>query len=458
MSNPSKGGEPSMEEILASIRALVSQDTTQAAPPQVAPAPPQQQPTGVPGAVNPTTPVQNKPSQQPGGHPASPHSGAPVAPNAETARGRLDEDDLADLLDEPLPAADSRSAAPAPSIASAWNPVAPGATVANAPANGPAAKSNGAAAAPMSFDFGAMVPSRDPAPRGDSDGAPMPPLSHSPLAIPTASPAVNAAAGSLSAGWPQSMHGGQNAAAAEMGPPQAKPGAASDADLAPKPAVNGSGRPASDAHHSRVTGGDTSAAGSSNAPQEPGRYFPAPGTNSAAPIAQDSRPASPSQAGEHKQAALAPFGARDATGKATPAGRDEAASSSSFPARGGNASSPEPGNQVASAAGYDSIEPVLKAFGKIETKVDRAKPGQASDKAIAAEGNASLKSKPSSPLSDLGSTPGAGDRSLEDAVMHLLRPMLREWLDDHLPRIVEDAVRREVAGAVNNKLDPASKV
>ena len=40
-------------------------------------------------------------------------------------------------------------------------------------------------------------------------------------------------------------------------------------------------------------------------------------------------------------------------------------------------------------------------------------------------------------------TPGA--ETLEGLVREMLRPMLREWLDAHLPQIVEAAVEREVA-------------
>ncbi len=38
----------------------------------------------------------------------------------------------------------------------------------------------------------------------------------------------------------------------------------------------------------------------------------------------------------------------------------------------------------------------------------------------------------------------APGRSLEDVVTELLRPMLREWLDDHLPGIVEKLVKSEI--------------
>lgn len=38
----------------------------------------------------------------------------------------------------------------------------------------------------------------------------------------------------------------------------------------------------------------------------------------------------------------------------------------------------------------------------------------------------------------------SGQQSLEDSVKEMLRPLLREWLDDNMPRIVESAVRDEL--------------
>ncbi len=37
-----------------------------------------------------------------------------------------------------------------------------------------------------------------------------------------------------------------------------------------------------------------------------------------------------------------------------------------------------------------------------------------------------------------------GGRTVEQIVTDLLRPMLREWLDDNLPAIIENAVQAEV--------------
>ncbi|WP_408612118.1 PopZ family protein [Candidatus Liberibacter brunswickensis] len=38
----------------------------------------------------------------------------------------------------------------------------------------------------------------------------------------------------------------------------------------------------------------------------------------------------------------------------------------------------------------------------------------------------------------------SGSRSLDQISIDLLRPMLREWLDDNLPGIVERLVREEI--------------
>jgi len=44
-----------------------------------------------------------------------------------------------------------------------------------------------------------------------------------------------------------------------------------------------------------------------------------------------------------------------------------------------------------------------------------------------------------------GFTPlGGGSRTLEEIVMELMRPMLKEWLDQNLPPVVERIVQREV--------------
>ena len=43
---------------------------------------------------------------------------------------------------------------------------------------------------------------------------------------------------------------------------------------------------------------------------------------------------------------------------------------------------------------------------------------------------------------------GGAERTLEDSVREMLRPMLQSWLDEHLPGIVERLVREEIARVV----------
>jgi uncharacterized protein len=44
---------------------------------------------------------------------------------------------------------------------------------------------------------------------------------------------------------------------------------------------------------------------------------------------------------------------------------------------------------------------------------------------------------------------GGTDRTLEDIVRDMLRPLLQTWLDQHLPGVVERLVREEIARVVN---------
>ena len=41
-------------------------------------------------------------------------------------------------------------------------------------------------------------------------------------------------------------------------------------------------------------------------------------------------------------------------------------------------------------------------------------------------------------------TAGVATRTLEEVVMELLKPMLKAWLDENLPPLVEHLVKREI--------------
>ncbi len=45
-------------------------------------------------------------------------------------------------------------------------------------------------------------------------------------------------------------------------------------------------------------------------------------------------------------------------------------------------------------------------------------------------------------------TIGPQGRTLDDAFAEMMRPMLRQWLAENMPRIVEAALRAEVSGSV----------
>lgn len=53
--------------------------------------------------------------------------------------------------------------------------------------------------------------------------------------------------------------------------------------------------------------------------------------------------------------------------------------------------------------------------------------------------------------------PGSNVRTLEDTVVDLLRPMIRQWLDDNMPRMVEKALRVELAESVKAKVEGKQK-
>lgn len=59
--------------------------------------------------------------------------------------------------------------------------------------------------------------------------------------------------------------------------------------------------------------------------------------------------------------------------------------------------------------------------------------------------------KPAAPSATQASPQSAAARTLEDTVAELLRPMLREWLDANMPRIVEKALRVELASSAKGK-------
>jgi len=66
--------------------------------------------------------------------------------------------------------------------------------------------------------------------------------------------------------------------------------------------------------------------------------------------------------------------------------------------------------------------------------------------------------KPSSGSELVASVPPVGGiRTLDDTIIELLRPMIRQWLDDNMPRMVEQALRIELAASLQAKGTPQAK-
>jgi cell pole-organizing protein PopZ len=57
-----------------------------------------------------------------------------------------------------------------------------------------------------------------------------------------------------------------------------------------------------------------------------------------------------------------------------------------------------------------------------------------------------------SALKERSEAPPAGDGPLEAVVREMLKPMLKDWLDRHLPELVEELVTREIARIVGKSL------
>ncbi len=77
----------------------------------------------------------------------------------------------------------------------------------------------------------------------------------------------------------------------------------------------------------------------------------------------------------------------------------------------------------------------------------RERPTEAVRTAVQSVGAASGNEKPVASPAPQPSTEPPLARTLEDTVADLLRPMLREWLDANMPRIVEKALRVELAAS-----------
>jgi hypothetical protein len=103
--------------------------------------------------------------------------------------------------------------------------------------------------------------------------------------------------------------------------------------------------------------------------------------------------------------------------------------------------------------GATPLEPRMPLPGAISPRVEpepvksSASPvlAEAASFAASLRGAATLRREPR-----LDDTPTLDSRKLEDIVGEMLRPLLRSWLDDNLPLLIERLVQAEIARVVRN--------
>ena len=71
---------------------------------------------------------------------------------------------------------------------------------------------------------------------------------------------------------------------------------------------------------------------------------------------------------------------------------------------------------------------------------------------LVSEGAAAASLKSLAALSSVRPTGAADEGPLEAVIRDMLRPMLKDWLDQNLPLIVEELVTREIARITGRKL------
>lgn len=105
--------------------------------------------------------------------------------------------------------------------------------------------------------------------------------------------------------------------------------------------------------------------------------------------------------------------------------------------------SADPGDQAAESAAFDEEDDQPTPQSELLELARIARSG-ASDELLAPE----TKDAASDTLSALGAVLvreyEGSERTLEGVVRELLRPMLKDWLDENLPDIVERMVSREI--------------
>lgn len=474
MSKAEKAGEPSMDEILASIRKIIAQDPAgvrsgpdvpddsgsagnAALRPLTAPkvtlddvlGMADARPQGEPDRGSPQDARSPWPFSGPGGLTGSvgapaarsapgadstrPFFAAPAPPAARTQRSGGDVPPTADAAKEP----------PAPQKPSDFSTIVPRRASDSEPQLG------GPDRRPQQS---IRVPEWLSRPAHGASGPSVPP----PSATGTAevnrqrpSGGDSVPAGERSAGRSPSAEMAKDAPARDVPNQTAKTAgvvatqsAAKDAELAAVSASDGS----LDKSGSSAASGTAGA--TANAPAVPPTSHGVQGHSASPASAARVTPAAPAKvvAAPSDVGGAAPQSTGDQPGAPSPPAAMAAAGHVNGAGAGGNRTAPgastpaiypeKPASNAAKAVPVVEMGGTLQKPAVLGERVKVTKPGSQSDLV------------PTTPQS-------TGVRTLEDTVVDLLRPMIRQWLDDNMPRMVEKALRIELAASVKAKVDPS---
>jgi cell pole-organizing protein PopZ len=110
----------------------------------------------------------------------------------------------------------------------------------------------------------------------------------------------------------------------------------------------------------------------------------------------------------------------------------------------------EPAPAPAAEPGATADASAADAAARLEPRLDAARERILSDatSGAAAAAFAQLGALPRDRRRDAEMPLGGAERTLEEIVRDMMRPMLQSWLDEHLPAIVERLVREEIARVV----------
>lgn len=474
MNRPDKAGEPSMEEILASIRQIIADEpSTEASEPPI--------------EANPLVPSHSPRPVETRGPLADRLSGVlkngalPPTDPLGSKRPLSFDQDLADMFEEEVPTNGSSAVAPKPDIRvptalshpmsskSFVPPVAPEAEANNI------AKDERATSAPVT-DAAAALPSQPAQPSPSETFIPPPPFAGS-----TEKPAD--AAPPPTFGFPPlrktSFYPPQPKAPVTAAPtpsPPVDPAPPQFAAPAPQP-VASPVPPPSDAQDVLKALGGFGSSGSGTASRASAPASTGPSQPSSGPAETPFSPfdaSAPSSSRVFGAPVEPPFGGR-AYGSASEPPVDAAPVTPPEARSREPRSYPDPFAQtVRPNTAYTPPQP---RFGTEQPRMSADAAHQALDalaQGLAASAAAtSVPSEPASPAVPLtpvfeaaepqaGATPPSSTlpatipsqgsmpvtRTLEDAVADMLRPMLQQWVAENMPRIIERALRTEVAQSV----------